>query len=124
VNGKVILYANEQTQSIKKAVEITRYRRRFQERYNRIHGITPTTIVKRIAQKRRAIKGTRHLTKSAIQRQLIELDAKMHAAAARLDFETAIMLRDRIHGLEEALERRRGKNATTSHKNGETKPFP
>jgi excinuclease ABC subunit B len=111
VNGKVILYANEQTQSIKKAVEITRYRRRFQERYNRMHGITPTTIVKRIAQKRRAIKSTRHLTKSAIQRQLVELNAKMHEAAARLDFETAIALRDRIHGLEEALDRRRARAA-------------
>ena len=121
VNGKVILYANEQTRSIKNAIEITRYRRRFQKRYNRIHGITPTTIVKRITQTLGAIKGTRHLTKSGIQRKLIEFDAKMHEAAARLDFETAIMLRDRIREFEESLDRKRDKKATASHNSGELK---
>jgi excinuclease ABC subunit B len=121
VNGKVILYANEQTRSIKKAVEITRYRRRFQKRYNRIHGITPTTIVKPITQTLGTIKGTQHLTKSGIQRQLIEFDEKMHAAAARLDFETAIMLRDRIREFEKSLDRKRSKKATTAPKSVELK---
>jgi excinuclease ABC subunit B len=41
VNGKVFLYADQQTQSIKRAIEVTRYRRIFQKRYNEKHDITP-----------------------------------------------------------------------------------
>jgi excinuclease ABC subunit B len=105
VNGRVILYANEQTRSIKRAMEITRYRRRFQKQYNKQHKITPKTIVKGVAKKRSEIKGTKHLPKSEIQRRLIELDAKMRSYAARLEFEEAIQLRDRIRELESALDR-------------------
>ncbi|UCD27076.1 MAG: excinuclease ABC subunit UvrB, partial [Candidatus Bathyarchaeota archaeon] len=104
VNGQVILYANEQTRSIKRAMDITRYRRRFQKQYNKRHKITPKTIVKGVAKKRSEIKGTRHLPKSEIQRRLIELDAKMRSYAARLEFEKAIQLRDRIKELETALD--------------------
>lgn len=104
VNGKVILYADEKTQSIKRAMEITRYRRRFQERYNQKHGITPRTIVKSVAESKREIKGTKHLSKTQIQKRLIELDAKMRTYAARLEFEKAIELRDRIQELERSLD--------------------
>jgi len=105
VNGKVILYANEKTRSIKRAMQITRYRRMFQKKFNKKHNITPKTIVKGVAKKRGEIRGTKHLPKSEIQGRLIELDAKMRSYAARLEFEKAIQLRDRIKELENSLDR-------------------
>ena len=106
VNGKVILYADVQTKSIKRAMEITWYRRNFQKRYNEKHGITPKTIVKAVTIKESTIKGTKHLAKSDIQRQIIELDAKMREAAEKLEFEKAIELRDAITELQKALARK------------------
>jgi excinuclease ABC subunit B len=106
VNGKVVLYADVQTQSIKRAMEITWYRRNFQKRFNREHGITPRTIVKSVSHKEGVIKGTKHLPKSDIKRQIIELDAKMREAAENLDFEHAIELRDTIAELNKALEKK------------------
>jgi excinuclease ABC subunit B len=121
VNGKVFLYADEKTRSIKRAVEITRYRRIFQKRYNQKHNITPRTIVKSVAERKGTIKGTKHLPKSEIQRRLIELDAKMRAAAARLEFEKAIKLRDRIQELEKSLDWILGKEERITSKKGKAK---
>ena len=106
VKGRVILYADVETASIKRAVEITNYRRAFQKRYNQIHGITPKTIVKSVSLKEGTIKGTKHLPKSDIQRQIIELDAQMREAAEKLDFERAIELRDPIAELNLALSKK------------------
>ena len=106
VNGKVFLYADVETASIKRAMEITNYRRAFQKRYNQIHGITPKTIVKSVSLKEGKIKGVKHLPKSDIQRQIIELDAQMREAAEKLDFERAIELRDTIAELNLALTKK------------------
>jgi excinuclease ABC subunit B len=106
VNGKVILYADIETRSIKHAMEITRHRRNLQKRFNQLHNITPMTIVKRVSQKEGIIKGTKHLPKSDIKRQIVELDAKMREAAEKLDFEQAIQLRDSIAELNKALEKK------------------
>ena len=106
VNGKVILYADIQTKSITRAMEITFYRRKAQERYNQQHGITPSTIIKGVSQKEGTIKGTKHLAKSDLKRQMIELDAKMREAAEKLDFERAIQYRDAISELQRALDRK------------------
>jgi excinuclease ABC subunit B len=106
VNGRVILYADIQTQSIKRAMEITYYRRSFQKRYNQQHGITPKTIIKGVSQREGVIKGTKHLPKSDIRRQIIELDAKMREAAEKLDFEKAIQYRDAIAELQRTLDRK------------------
>ncbi|MDR0470112.1 MAG: excinuclease ABC subunit UvrB [Nitrososphaerota archaeon] len=103
INGKVILYADNQTQSIKRAMELTYYRRNFQKRYNQQYGITPQTIIKAVTLKESTIKGTKHLAKSDIQRQIAELDAKMREAAEKLEFEKAIELRDAIAELQKAL---------------------
>ncbi len=103
VDGKVVLYADVKTQSIKKAMETTQYRRKFQMRFNRIHSITPKTIMKKITEKERIIKGIKHMAKSDIQRQIIEFDAEMKDAAERLDFERAIQLRDAIRDLVQSL---------------------
>jgi excinuclease ABC subunit B len=103
VNGRVILYADIETRSIKRAMEITNYRRSFQNRFNQLHHITPKTIVKGVSQKEGKIRGTKHLAKSDINRQLIELDAQMREAAEKLEFERAIELRDTIAELTRAL---------------------
>ncbi len=97
--GKVILYADVKTQSIKRAMEITAYRRKFQMNFNRLHGITPKTIVKSVSLKEGTIKSVKHLAKADIHKQLVELEAKMREAAERLDFERAIELRDTIKEL-------------------------
>jgi excinuclease ABC subunit B len=102
-NGKVILYGDIHTKSIRRAMEITKYRRAFQKRFNKLHNITPKTIVKSVSQKEGTIKGIKHLAKSDINRQLIELDAQMREAAERLEFEKAIGLRDTITELTKAL---------------------
>jgi len=103
VNGRVILYADVETSSIKRAMEITLHRREFQKRFNQINHITPTTIVKGVSLKEGTIKGIKHLAKTDIKRQLIELDAQMREAAERLNFERAIELRDAIAELNRAL---------------------
>ena len=103
VDGRVVLYADVKTQSIKRAIEITKYRRAFQMRFNRFHDITPKTIVKKVSQKEGAIKGIKHLAKSDVQRRIIEFDAEMREAAERLDFERAIKLRDAIRELSQSL---------------------
>ena len=103
VNGKVYLYADVQTKSIQRAMEITYYRRNLQKRFNEKYGITPTTIIKSVSIKESTIKGTKHLAKSDIQRQMIELDAKMREAAEKLEFEKAIQLRDAIAELQKSL---------------------
>ena len=106
VNGKVVLYADIETRSIRRAIEITYYRRSFQKRYNQQHGITPTTIHKTVSQKEGTIKGTKHLPKADIRRQIIEMDSQMREAAEKLNFERAIELRDAISELNKALVRK------------------
>src|SRR5665648_336985 len=103
VNGKVILYADIITRSIERAMEITYYRRSFQKRFNQQHGITPKTIIKSVSHKESIIKGTKHLPKSDLKRQIIAFDAKMREAAEKLEFERAIELRDAITELNKAL---------------------
>ena len=113
VNGKVILYADVETQSIKRAMETTWYRRSFQKRFNQEHGITPKTIVKSVSHKEGIIRGTKHLPKSDIKRQIIEMDAQMREAAEKLNFERAIELRDAIAELNKALDKKIENEAVT-----------
>jgi excinuclease ABC subunit B len=114
VNGKVILYADVQTRSIKSAVEITKYRRHFQMEFNREYGITPRTIVKALPEKEGMIKGIRHMAKPDVQRLIAQLDAEMREAAEKLDFEKAIQLRDQVYQIRQTLldelSDRQGKN--------------
>lgn len=114
VNGTVILYADEYTQSMEKAVTETNRRRELQIAYNKKHGITPATIQKAIKDITEQIR-TEH--QKAVE-SLIALDAEffkkdpkamlaekirqMNAAVKVLDFETAAILRDEIRVLEES----------------------
>ncbi|HLD83936.1 MAG TPA: excinuclease ABC subunit UvrB [archaeon] len=103
INGCVILFADQMTDSIKQAVEITNERRRMQQSYNKEHGITPSTIVKGITKPGK-VKGFRHMARIDIDRKIIELEAEMRAAAESLNFERAIELRDAMQELKNSTD--------------------
>ncbi len=116
VNGRVVLYADVKTRSIKRAVEITKYRRKFQMRFNSVHGITPRTIVKGVSHKEGKIRGAKHLAVSDIHNQIVEFDARMKEAAEKLDFEKAIEFRDAIAELTRTLDLKEKRNSTPIEK--------
>lgn len=111
-NGHVIMYADNMTDSMKKAIEETKRRRTLQMAYNEEHGITPKTIVKKIPDVIRATqvaeeeesyvtKATKgkKLTKAEREQLLATLEVEMKEAAKALDFERAAELRDTIFEL-------------------------
>lgn len=113
VNAKVILYADQVTESMQRAIEETRRRRALQEEYNREHGITPETIKKSIkagieaeaaahAQANAAV-GRTDETAYITEEYLAELEAEMLSAADALEFERAAGLRDRIEQMRGAI---------------------
>ncbi|RJE47472.1 MULTISPECIES: excinuclease ABC subunit UvrB [unclassified Dehalobacter] len=106
VNGKVIMYADNMTESMKAAIGETNRRRAIQEEYNRTHGIIPQTIHKQIyevpeatkvAEKKTAYgeKGVK-LTPEEQEKTIQVLEEEMLKAARELDFERAADLRDAI----------------------------
>lgn len=94
--SKVVLYADEMTDSIKNALLETERRRNIQVTYNKEHNITPQTIIKPIRNKEVDITDVKHLPKREIPNMIIELESKMYEAADRLDFETAIQFRNAV----------------------------
>ncbi|MGV8172424.1 MAG: excinuclease ABC subunit UvrB [Candidatus Woesearchaeota archaeon] len=103
VDGKVILYADRMTKSIKSAMEITKNRREAQIEFNKKNHITPQTIIKKIADKKYELKGIKHMAGKDVEQKIIELDAQMRIAAEKLDFEKAIELRDTLEALKAQL---------------------
>ncbi|MFY0520147.1 excinuclease ABC subunit UvrB [Lysinibacillus sp. UGB7] len=111
-NGHVIMYADNMTDSMKKAIGETKRRRTLQMAYNEEHGITPKTIVKKIpdiiratqvaeeevSYVTKATKGKK-LTKVEKEKLLATLEIEMKEAAKALDFERAAELRDTIFEL-------------------------
>ncbi len=103
--SKVIMYADTITESMQRAIDETNRRREKQTAYNKEHGITPKTIVKKIANSLEiTTKATSDIAEGDIGKQIESLQSLMKAASAALDFETAIKLRDRIGELKR-LER-------------------
>ena len=102
-NGMVIMYADKISDAMNKAITETNRRREIQEKYNLEHNITPKTIVKEIFE---AIKVTKDVVEEKqeevklSQKEVIEmitgLETEMYAAARKLDFERATVLRDSI----------------------------
>jgi len=107
VAGKVIMYADEVTDSMKRAISETNRRRKLQMDYNKTHGIVPKTIVKGIRDVIEATKAAEEKAEYLIhadnQQDIEEIIAKlteeMKQAAADLQFEKAAELRDRINKL-------------------------
>ncbi|MBE6468232.1 MAG: excinuclease ABC subunit UvrB [Alphaproteobacteria bacterium] len=106
VDGKVILYADKITGSIQTALDETERRRKKQIEYNIKNGITPQTIKKKISDSiQEASDDTTNKVSNDeiknIDKKLREYNKLMQQAASDLDFETAIMYRDKIKQLEE-----------------------
>ncbi|MCA9509296.1 MAG: UvrB/UvrC motif-containing protein, partial [Myxococcales bacterium] len=114
VEGRVILYADQRTDSIDRTLAETARRREVQAAYNREHGITPRSVVKKISSLRDSIWEQDYVTvrrgdertepavpRHELPKLLAALRKEMGEAAAALDFERAADLRDRIRALEE-----------------------
>lgn len=125
VNGRVIMYADHMTDSMKRAISETTRRRKHQLEYNAEHGIDPQTISKKIAdileivrgpsdsEGRRVWRGRKErsvevivsdLPRDDLDRLIRELKEEMKSAAAELKFEEAARLRDEINDLQRSFK--------------------
>ena len=106
--AKVVMYADVMTDSMKRAIEETNRRREIQSEYNKIHGITPKTIVKEISNTLEISKKTEEKTMTSqkdISRELARLTSAMKVASSNLDFELAIKYREQIASLKLLLKK-------------------
>lgn len=114
--GRVIMYADTITGSMKRAIDETQRRRKIQDEYNKVHGITPKTIIKEV-KSTIGITGKKKVgddIKAAdIPAEIEKLKALMAVASAQLDFERAIEIRDTINGLKKRM-RTAGKSVPKS----------
>jgi excinuclease ABC subunit B len=114
INGTAILYADVETDSLRRAVDETCRRRAVQEAYNQEHGIEPRSIIKDIANPLLQLSNLDYHDRAflppslgevdvtdpqSLAKAIIELEKEMRAAAKRLEFEQAAALRDRIKEL-------------------------
>ncbi|HWL82550.1 MAG TPA: helicase-related protein, partial [Roseomonas sp.] len=113
--GRVVLYADRMTNSLRNALEETERRRTKQQEWNAAHGITPQTIRRQISDVLQSVYEQDYVTVAPtgaeeagpaefvgkdLRASIAELERKMRAAAADLEFETAARLRDEIKRLE------------------------
>jgi excinuclease ABC subunit B len=107
IDGTVIMYADNITQSMKEAISETERRRKRQILHNQKHGITPKTIVKAVA-KREDDAGINVEIKSMsakdLSRLAVEIETNMKRYAEDLDFEKAIQLRDQLTKIRKVLD--------------------
>ena len=123
VDGKVIMYADEVTDSMKRAISETQRRRKIQMEYNREHGIDPQSIRKEVSdillsleeeqlggrkaatpERRRRRRERPELPSEELERLIQTLEEEMHQAARDLRFEYAARLRDEVKELRQELE--------------------
>ena len=99
------MYADSITDSMKKAIDETNYRRAKQQAYNEEHHVKPMTIKKGIVDslKIRIDDDNKKMTKPEIAKQIEQMKGMMNTASSQLDFETAIKLRDEIAKLKRKL---------------------
>ena len=112
--GRVIMYADMMTDSMKHAMDVTAHRRKLQQEYNKEHGITPQTIKKqvrdliaiskKVEKQRMAIeKDPESMSKKELENLAAQLRRRMERAAAELDFEEAASLRDQMFEVKKYL---------------------
>lgn len=95
-NGKVIMYADTYSDAMNEAIKETKRRREIQEEYNKVHGITPKTIIKDIKEvvTNEVTNKKKKVSKKEKVEMLETLEKEMREAAAAMDFEKAMELRD------------------------------
>ena len=114
-DGRVIMYADTITDSMRAAIDETRRRRELQMRYNEEHGITPQTIrkavrdlisiSKKVAKQEEVLeKDPESMSREELEKLIKDLQRQMKKAAADLDFETAAKLRDNMIELKKHLQ--------------------
>ena len=106
-NAKVIMYADNMTESMQKAIDETNRRREIQQKYNKEHNITPKTIIKEIKNTLDLSKKdeVKKINAKEIPKQIEKLKGLMLQASKQLDFERAILLRDEINNLTKLLKK-------------------
>jgi excinuclease ABC subunit B len=117
VNGRVLMYADRQTDSMRAAISETDRRRAIQVAYNEEHGITPATVRKGISEmaeflamedrapkRRRRRRGGEFVDSAELERTIVALEEEMLAAADDLRFEEAARLRDELKELRRDLD--------------------
>ncbi|MCR5673126.1 MAG: excinuclease ABC subunit UvrB [Lachnospiraceae bacterium] len=113
--GRIIMYADTMTDSMRYAIDETERRRNLQDRYNKENGITPTTIQKavrdlisihkEIAKEEAGFaKDPESMNRKELTKLIADVEKQMRKAAAELDFETAAQLRDKMIELRKHLE--------------------
>jgi len=118
IDGRVILYADRMTDSMKRAIDETNRRREIQEAYNTEHNISPVGITKAVhditerlanvdLDGKKAPRSARELAatmeQTELQRMIKEMENQMRAAAKEMEFERAAMLRDQVYELKAIL---------------------
>ncbi|HEY8464580.1 MAG TPA: helicase-related protein, partial [Bacillota bacterium] len=114
VDGKVIMYADRITDSMRRAIDETERRRKKQLKYNRINGITPETVrktvrdliaVENVAEEKLQYELEQHpnLSRDEIKQKIAQLETEMLKAATDLEFEKAAELRDEMYRWEKLL---------------------
>lgn len=112
--GRVIMYADTITDSMRNAIDETNRRRTIQQKYNEEHGITPQTIKKAVRdlisiskaiakEEARFEKDPESMSRKELEKLIADIQKKMKKAAAELDFETAAELRDKMMELKTQL---------------------
>ena len=113
--GRVIMYADVMTDSMRLAIDETMRRRALQEKYNQEHGITPKTIKKAVRDlisiskavaetEDKMMKDPESMSKKELEKLIAQVKKQMQAAAADLNFEMAAQLRDKMVELKKNLE--------------------
>ena len=113
--GRVIMYADMMTDSMRNAIDETKRRRALQEAYNKEHGITPTTIKKavrdlisiskEVAKTELMLeKDPESMNRKELEKLIKQVEKQMKAAAAELNFESAVELRDKMIELKKNLD--------------------
>jgi excinuclease ABC subunit B len=112
LNGRVILYLKEMTDSIRGAVRESNRRRRYQVHYNRKHGITPAPIYKQVKdfydddywiKKSEEALNVDFKSREQLEKEIDKLTKKMKEKASALDFKGAAVLRDRVKELKNLM---------------------
>jgi excinuclease ABC subunit B len=113
LNGRVIMYADNMTDSMRRAIEETNRRRAIQVAYNEEHHITPSTIIKEIRDLTQSLRASAEpnapliagtaIPKDETLRLIKDLETQMKTAAQNLEFEKAALLRDQVLELRRAL---------------------